>query len=104
LQRLQKAEREAYNRLARLLHKVTDPAAIEAAKSNCAEEAMAAVLRTWQRAKGSSMVTVPSHLFNSEAASPRGGGALYSMPMNLRAWPIPRLQGSKSRLAAMWLQ
>ena len=37
LQGLQKAEREACNRLARLLHRVTDPAAIEAAKSICAE-------------------------------------------------------------------
>jgi hypothetical protein len=36
-QRLQKAEREACNRLDRLINRVTDPAAIEAAKSICAE-------------------------------------------------------------------
>lgn len=42
LQRLQKAEREACNRLARLLHTVADSAAIKAAKEICAE-AMAAV-------------------------------------------------------------
>jgi predicted transcriptional regulator of viral defense system len=42
LQRLQKAEREACNRLTRFLHRVTDPAAIQAAKSICTE-AMAAL-------------------------------------------------------------
>jgi hypothetical protein len=42
LQRLQKAEGEACNRLARLLHKVTDSAAIKAAREMCAE-AMGAV-------------------------------------------------------------
>jgi hypothetical protein len=42
LQRLQKAEREACTRLTRLLHRVTDPAAIKAAKDICAET-MAAV-------------------------------------------------------------
>jgi hypothetical protein len=41
LQRLQKAEREACNRLTSLLHGVTDPAAIGAAKSICAEAAAA---------------------------------------------------------------
>jgi hypothetical protein len=42
LQRLQRAEREACDRLSRMLHRVTDPAAIEAAKSLC-KEAMAAL-------------------------------------------------------------
>ena len=42
LHRLQKAEQEACNRLTRLLHRVTDPAAIKAVKEICAE-AMAAV-------------------------------------------------------------
>ena len=42
LQRLQKTEREACDRLTRLLHKVTDHATIKAAKDLCAE-AMAAV-------------------------------------------------------------
>jgi hypothetical protein len=37
LQRLQKAERDACTRLSRLLNRVTDAAAIEAAKSICAE-------------------------------------------------------------------
>jgi hypothetical protein len=42
LQRLQKAEREACSRLTRILFRVTDPAAIQAAKSICTE-AMAAL-------------------------------------------------------------
>ena len=42
LQRLQKAEREACSRLTRFLHRVTDPAALQAAKSIC-KEAMAAL-------------------------------------------------------------
>jgi Zn finger protein HypA/HybF involved in hydrogenase expression len=42
LQRLQKAEQEACNRVMRFLHRVTDPAAMQAAKSICTE-AMAAL-------------------------------------------------------------
>jgi hypothetical protein len=51
LQRLQKAEREACDRLSQLLHRVTDPAAIEAAKSLCAE-AMAALRAYLAKRKG----------------------------------------------------
>jgi predicted transcriptional regulator of viral defense system len=51
LQRLQKAEQEACNRLTRFLHRVTDPAAIEAAKSICAE-AMAALRAYIAKRKG----------------------------------------------------